>query len=87
MNRKADIKAAVKALEHHVDFNIDARVHVFETTIRVLGGLLSGHVLLLRCAGILADSWWAERLLQGACCTGAQSQGGRSGPAGCPGRC
>jgi hypothetical protein len=68
MNRKADIKVAVKALEQHVDFNIDARVHVFETTIRVLGGLLSGHVLLLRWARLAA---WAA----------AAAEGGRAAPA------
>ena len=34
-----------KVLELHPDYNIDLNVSVFETNIRVLGGLLSAHIL------------------------------------------
>mmetsp|Transcript_23713 Transcript_23713/g.60056 ORF Transcript_23713/g.60056 Transcript_23713/m.60056 type:complete len:572 (+) Transcript_23713:164-1879(+) len=36
---------AVRLVGEHVSFDQDAVVSVFETTIRVLGGLLAGHVL------------------------------------------
>lgn len=41
----------------HIDTNIVCapQVHVFETTIRVLGGLLSGHVLLDADPGIAPE--------------------------------
>ncbi|KAK9826109.1 hypothetical protein WJX81_004279 [Elliptochloris bilobata] len=35
-------------LGSHLQLGVDARVHVFEVTIRALGGLLAAHALLLR---------------------------------------
>lgn len=44
--------ATARQCAHHAataqDFDIDARVHVFEMTIRTLGGLLSAHSLILQ---------------------------------------
>eukprot|EP00892_Ulva_mutabilis_P012498 jgi/Ulvmu1/9620/UM054_0050.1 len=39
-----DFAAAAALVEHDVQFNSSTRVHVFELTIRALGGLLSAHV-------------------------------------------
>lgn len=38
---------AVKLIIQHVHFNKDARVQVFEITIRAMGALLSGHGLAI----------------------------------------
>ena len=48
MNRRPDIQQSVELLRRHVTFDKDVKVHVFETIIRVLGGLLSGHALISR---------------------------------------
>lgn len=48
MQRRGDLKMAVERLGKVLDFDMDSRVHVFETSIRVLGGLISGHILLSR---------------------------------------
>lgn len=48
MNRRADMQQAVELLRRHLSFDKDVKVHVFETIIRVLGGLTSGHVLIER---------------------------------------
>ncbi|RKP06019.1 glycoside hydrolase [Thamnocephalis sphaerospora] len=45
MNDKATFAAAVQAVAEQLKLNQDSRVQVFETTIRVLGGLLSAHLL------------------------------------------
>lgn len=42
------MEAALELVRLHIDFKIDAKVHVFEVVIRALGGLLSAHTLLLR---------------------------------------
>ncbi|GAA5997552.1 alpha-1,2-mannosidase MNL1 [Rhodotorula paludigena] len=38
---------AVRETIQHVDFDVDSRVQVFEVTIRMMGGLLSGHLLAM----------------------------------------
>ncbi|GAA6058326.1 hypothetical protein JCM3770_003619 [Rhodotorula araucariae] len=38
---------AVREVIQHVSFDLDSRVQVFEVTIRMMGGLLSGHLLAL----------------------------------------
>ncbi|MEW5301076.1 MAG: hypothetical protein WDW36_003957 [Sanguina aurantia] len=48
MNRRADMAQAVELVRRKVHFNRDIKVHVFETVIRVLGGMLSAHTLLVR---------------------------------------
>jgi ER degradation enhancer, mannosidase alpha-like 2 len=47
------LRDAVAWLGASLSFDIDARVHVFELTIRALGGLLSTHVLLQRNASLV----------------------------------
>ena len=39
-------RSGVAWLCANASFAVDARVHVFELTIRALGGLLSAHVLI-----------------------------------------
>lgn len=48
MNRGTDVKEAVKLISKYVDFDRDARVSLFEINIRVMGGLLSSHILIER---------------------------------------
>jgi mannosidase alpha-like ER degradation enhancer 1 len=48
MNEKQKFHSSVKKLIRNLkSFEIDSRIQVFEVTIRVLGGLLSSHLLLL----------------------------------------
>jgi hypothetical protein len=42
------LRHAVRWVSHNASFDVDARVHVFEVTIRALGGLLSSHELVSR---------------------------------------
>ena len=55
MDRKKDMQQAVELIREHLDFHKDVKVHVFETIIRVLGGLTSGHMLLSRDPSIVPD--------------------------------
>ena len=48
MNRRTDMQQALDLIKEHLTFDQDIKVHVFETIIRVLGGLTSGHILLSR---------------------------------------
>eukprot|EP00210_Caulerpa_lentillifera_P000610 g591.t1 len=48
MNKSRELRLALEKIDEFVNFDIDDKVHVFEVTIRVLGGLLSAHVLLKR---------------------------------------
>ncbi|KAJ3042757.1 alpha mannosidase-like protein, partial [Rhizophlyctis rosea] len=45
LNDRPAFEEAVRLTIQHVNFNLDSRVQVFEVTIRMLGGLLSGHLL------------------------------------------
>jgi len=42
---RSHFRKAVRWLAKNIDFDIDVKVHLFETNIRLLGGLLSGHLL------------------------------------------
>ncbi len=43
-----ELRHAVRWAEQSLDLDVDVRAHVFELTIRSLGGLLSAHSLLIR---------------------------------------
>ena len=45
MGNRSEFQRAVKLVSAHADFAVDRNVSVFETNIRVLGGLLSSHML------------------------------------------
>ncbi|GAA6006626.1 hypothetical protein JCM11491_003122 [Sporobolomyces phaffii] len=47
LNDRAGFEQAVRETIQHVSFDVDSRVQVFEVTIRMMGGLLSGHLLAL----------------------------------------
>lgn len=44
LDDRPGFEAAVKDVIKAVQFDVDTKPQVFETTIRVLGGLLSGHI-------------------------------------------
>ena len=48
MGNATEFRRAVNIVTDQANFNLDANVSVFETTIRALGGLLSAHLLALR---------------------------------------
>jgi mannosidase alpha-like ER degradation enhancer 2 len=60
MGEVAHFESAVQAVLQHVTFDRDVTVSVFETTIRVLGGLLSAHVFVSE----LAPPWYDGGLLR-----------------------
>ena len=65
MNRRVDMQQAIELLRQHVSFDRDIKVHVFETIIRVLGGLLSGHVLITRNRSLIPE--YDDLLLRMVC--------------------
>jgi len=52
---RTEFERAVKLVIQSVSFNIDSLVSVFEVTIRVLGALLSSHLLITE--PVLGDFW------------------------------
>lgn len=46
-----------------VSFDVDTKPQVFETTIRVLGGLLSGHLYASQTDGPFHLPWYRSELL------------------------
>ena len=48
MDAVDELRHAVRWTEQSLDVDVDVRAHVFELTIRSLGGLLSAHSLLAR---------------------------------------
>ncbi len=45
MGNRTEFAKSVLWIEKNISFDLDIRVHVFEVNIRVLGGLLSAHML------------------------------------------
>ncbi|KAJ1985384.1 hypothetical protein H4R34_000038 [Dimargaris verticillata] len=45
LGHRREFIQAIQLVRQHVHFDVDSRVQVFEVTIRMLGGLLSGHIL------------------------------------------
>ncbi|GAA5964240.1 hypothetical protein JCM3765_002780 [Sporobolomyces pararoseus] len=56
LNDRAGFEQAVRETIEHVNFDVDSRVQVFEVTIRMMGGLLSGHLLALDSDSQLSNS-------------------------------
>ena len=71
MGNYSEFARAVRLIESTVNFDIDLNVSVFETTIRVLGGLISGHVLA---AGLDSGKEWT-----GSYSGGTGDRGARNG--------
>ncbi|KAL4439416.1 hypothetical protein ABPG77_008745 [Micractinium sp. CCAP 211/92] len=53
MGERQQLRDAVRWLAANATFDVDARVHVFELTIRAVGGLLSAHMLLEQDPGLV----------------------------------
>ena len=66
MGNIREFSFAIRRVIQQVSFNANLSVSVFETNIRVLGGLLSGHVLAehLRERGHAEVAWYRGQLLQ-----------------------
>ncbi|KAI8053009.1 glycoside hydrolase [Syncephalis plumigaleata] len=59
-NRHQEYEEGLSWIDAHLDFNVNSRINLFETTIRSLGGLLGAYTLrpdarLLRLARLLGD--------------------------------
>ena len=66
MGERERLREAVRWLAANVTFDIDARVHVFELTIRAVGGMLSAHMLLEQVgAGAGMQGWLAGQAGRG----------------------
>lgn len=52
MNLTSRLSEARKWIGQHLDYDQDQDVNIFETTIRVLGGLLSAHYLSNKLPGL-----------------------------------
>ena len=63
IGKQEDFEEAVRLVMNR-DFNLDARVQVFEVTIRVLGGLLSAHLLATDDRLGFKISWYNGELLE-----------------------
>uniref|UniRef100_A0A1A9WGD0 alpha-1,2-Mannosidase n=1 Tax=Glossina brevipalpis TaxID=37001 RepID=A0A1A9WGD0_9MUSC len=57
MGNYTEFRRVVNLLENKMNFNKDINVSVFETNIRIVGGLLSAH-LLSKNAGVALESGW-----------------------------
>jgi ER degradation enhancer, mannosidase alpha-like 1 len=56
-------ESAVRNVIDRVSFDVNTRPQVFETTIRVLGGLLSGHIFASQSGGRFYLPWYEGQLL------------------------
>ncbi|KAI9590229.1 uncharacterized protein LOC119640315 [Glossina fuscipes] len=57
MGNHTEFRRVVNLLENKMNFDKDINVSVFETNIRIVGGLLSAHLLSKR-AGVTLESGW-----------------------------
>ena len=63
MGRRADFEDGIARVRRSVHFNVSVRVNVFEANIRLLGGLLSAHVLAKDRRLNLTDHYHDDALL------------------------
>lgn len=64
LDDKPNFERAVKNIIQFVSFDVDTRPQLFETTIRVLGGLLSGHMFAKTENQPFYLSWYRDELLE-----------------------
>jgi mannosidase alpha-like ER degradation enhancer 1 len=55
---------AVRNVIEHVTFDVDTKPQVFEITIRVLGGLISGHIYASDPSSSYRIPWYRGQLLR-----------------------
>ncbi|KAK1273522.1 putative alpha-mannosidase I MNS5 [Acorus gramineus] len=63
LGNNTEFERAVLWLSDNLSFNVDARVNLFECNIRVLGGLVSAHILATDSASRLVQGLYKNQLL------------------------
>jgi ER degradation enhancer, mannosidase alpha-like 1 len=64
LNDKSGFETAVRNVIRSVSFDVNTKPQVFETTIRVLGGLLSGHQFASKQGQRFYLHWYKGELLE-----------------------
>ena len=64
LDDRQGFEKAVKNVIEWVSFDVNTKPQVFETTIRVLGGLLSGHIFANRTGQPFHLPWYRGELLE-----------------------
>ncbi|GAB2251648.1 hypothetical protein Droror1_Dr00004495 [Drosera rotundifolia] len=63
MGNYTEFEKAVQWLSHNLSFDVDARVNLFECNIRVLGGLVSAHLLATDSRNMFTQGTYNDELL------------------------
>ncbi|KAL4283087.1 hypothetical protein GQ457_16G024100 [Hibiscus cannabinus] len=63
MGNNTEFERAVRWLSENLTFNVDARINLFECNIRVLGGLISAHILATDSTNRLVQGSYKNQLL------------------------
>lgn len=63
MGNNTEFERAVLWLSENLSFDVDARINLFECNIRVLGGLVSAHILATDSANRLVQGSYKNQLL------------------------
>ncbi|KAH9947270.1 alpha-mannosidase [Amylocystis lapponica] len=84
LDDRPGFESAVQNVINHVSFDVDTKPQVFETTIRVLGGLLSGHIFANQTGQPFHLPWYRGELLSMALDLGERLLPAFSTPTGIP---
>ncbi|KAJ2931770.1 hypothetical protein H1R20_g5450, partial [Candolleomyces eurysporus] len=84
LDDRQGFEKAVKNIIHAVSFDVDTKPQLFETTIRVLGGLLSGHIFANQTSQPFHLPWYRGELLDLAYDLGTRLMPAFSTPTGLP---
>lgn len=84
LNDRAGFEDAVRNVIRWVSFDVNTKPQIFETNIRVLGGLLSGHLFASRTGQPFHLSWYRGELLKMAHDLGQRLLPAFSTPTGLP---
>lgn len=84
LNDPPGFENAVRNIIRWVSFDVNTKPQVFETTIRVLGGLLSGHIYANRTGQPFHLPWYQGELLNMAYDLGVRLLPAFSTPTGLP---
>ncbi|OMO77520.1 Glycoside hydrolase, family 47 [Corchorus capsularis] len=63
MGNNTEFERALTWLSENLTFNVDARINLFECNIRVLGGLISAHILATDSTNRLVQGYYNNQLL------------------------
>ena len=84
LNDRTGFEDAVRKVIHEVSFDVDTKPQIFETNIRVLGGLLSAHIFANRTGQPFYLPWYQGELLSMAQDLGERFLPAFSTPTGIP---